>query len=79
MANTLQTINIHQPVTPPPPSPMPIIMAAPVSYEFRVMEYEKDGRITKVELQVKMNQHDQYGMLTLEGAWNAVERVRITE
>lgn len=76
----LSTITISPPPLPAPPPPLGIIIPTPLSYEFRVVEIEDaSGKVVKVELQVKVNQHDQYGNITLHGTWNPVERVRMKE
>jgi hypothetical protein len=76
---TLSTLSITQPLpmAVTPPAPPPIIFPAPLSYEFQVAEFIEDGKITKVELQMKVNQHDQYGNITINGTWNPVPRVQI--
>lgn len=56
----------------PPPMTFPI----PLSYEFRVVEYVDEGKIIKARMQVKINQHDQYGNITLTGHWEDVPRVQ---
>jgi hypothetical protein len=62
----------------PLPSPPPIIFPAPLSYEFQVVEHVDDsGKITKVALQVKCNQHDQYGCISVHGTWADVPRVQL--
>ena len=75
MSQTLSTLSITPPA---PPTPPPITIPAPLSYEFQVAEVvDENGTITKVELQVKINQHDQYGNIAINGTWNAVPRVKI--
>jgi hypothetical protein len=72
---TLSTISIQQPA---PNVPPPIIIPAPLSYEFQVAEFlDKDGKIIKVELQMKVNQHDQFGSISINGTWNPVPRVQV--
>lgn len=73
--NTLSTISISAPA---PVVAPPIIFPAPLTYEFQVVEsVDKDGKIAKVELQIKVNQHDQFGNVTINGVWNHVPRVQI--
>ena len=62
------------PQTPPAPS---ITMPEPISYEFQVVEYIEDDKITKVALQVKRNTHDQYGNIKIHGTWQDVPRVQM--
>ena len=54
-----------------------VMMAKPLSYRFRVAEYEKDGEIVKVGLQVQEWEHDNFGAPTLKSDWKDVERVRL--
>ena len=50
----------------------------PLSYEFQVVEYvDVDGKIVKVELQSKINKHDQNGNVINYGAWIPVPRVQL--
>jgi hypothetical protein len=55
-----------------------VIVAKPLSYEFRVAEYvnEKD-EVMKVGLQVAVFEHDNYGVRQLIQDYTDVERVRI--
>jgi hypothetical protein len=77
MSQTLSTMQVIPPA-PPVQQPMPITIPAPLSYEFQVAEYlDEDGKISKVELQMKVNQHDQYGNISIHGTWNPVPRVQI--
>ena len=78
--NSIPTISLYHPVPAQPPAPIappPTIMAAPLSYEFRVVEWIKDGEIKKVGLQVKCNQHDQYGNIQVHGTWTDVPREQL--
>lgn len=66
--------NIPQQVVPS----QSITMPYPLSYEFQVVEHvDQDNKITKVALQVKENQHDQYGNIVVHGTWNDVPRVQV--
>lgn len=70
---------IPQPAYSQPPQ-QSIIIPVPLGYEFRVVEWEDtNGKTTRVELQVKINEYDQYGNILLHGTWNPVERVRMKE
>ena len=73
------TANIPQVpyITPPPQPPSTFTMPDPISYEFQVVEYVEGGKITKVALQVKCNNHDQYGNITIHGTWNDVPRIQV--
>jgi hypothetical protein len=52
-------------------------MPDPMSYEFQVVEYIEDDKVTKVSLQVKRNTHDQYGNIKIAGMWLDVPRVQV--
>jgi len=65
-------LHYYQPPTPPPQNiPMPEKM------EVRVVEYTKNDRIAKVELQYRMHYFDQYGGLVNTSNWESVDRVKI--
>jgi hypothetical protein len=72
------TLHILQPLPSyPPPQPLPITFPTPLSYEFQVVEFvDANDKITKVTLQVKVNEHDQYGNVTLEGTWFDAPRIK---
>jgi hypothetical protein len=79
--NTLSLLTVAQPSILIPSTtvlPAPITLPAPLSYEFQVVEFVTDNKITKVELQMKVNQHNQHGDISLHGTWNPVPRVQIT-
>jgi hypothetical protein len=73
------TANIPQVpyITPPPPPAPTFIMPEPISYEFQVVEFIQDDKVTKVALQIKQNTHDQYGNIKTHGTWQDVPRVKI--
>lgn len=73
--STFVGIPPYVPAPSPPPSPT-ITLPDPISYEFRVVEYVKDGKIDKVALQVCMHTHDQYGNIKLHGSWQEVPRIQ---
>ena len=79
--NNIPTLQIYQPSppTPPtPPAPAPVTFPTPLSYDFQVVEHiDQNNKITRVGLQVKVNQHDQYGNITIHGNWNDVPRVQL--
>lgn len=59
--------------------PLPnVMMAKPLSYQFRVAEFIKEDKIEKVALQVQVWEHDNYGSPLLKQDWSTVERVQIT-
>jgi hypothetical protein len=63
--------------TPPAPTPPTFTMPEPISYEFQVVEYIENDKISKVALQVKQNTHDQYGNIKIHGIWHDVPRVQV--
>ena len=75
--STTQFSVLQQTTFSPPPPPIWITMPDPISYEFRVVEYMKDGKIDKVALQVCMHTHDQYGNIKLHGTWQGVPRIQL--
>jgi len=67
---------ITLPVAQPAPSTAPFVK--PVSYEFRVAEIlDEEGKIEKVQLQMQIWEHDEYGSGTVKQYWNAVPRIKI--
>jgi len=78
MTLTTNTFIVNQQTPFPPPSPSwSITMPEPISYEFLVAEYMKDGKIDKVALQMCKHTHDQYGNIKIQGFWQEVPRVQI--
>lgn len=76
----LPTMTVALPVPPPQPTPPAQIFTLPypVSYEFQVVEHVDDNdKVLRVALQVKQNQHDQWGNIFVHGTWNDVPRVKI--
>lgn len=55
----------------------PTVIPYPLSYQFRVVEWTKDGNPDGVELQVKQTSHDQHGNVVNEGLWNKVPRIKL--
>lgn len=74
---TLTTKQIY--VTSQPQPAMPVQFVKPLSYEFRVAEYTKDGKITKVRLQVQVTEHDEYGSGMVKEYWKDVERISLID
>lgn len=72
----LDTQTYNQPVPVPPP-PMALTIVKPVSYQFQVAEYEKDGVIVKVELQVQATTHDEFGNVINSSGFQPVPRVKV--
>jgi hypothetical protein len=71
--------SIHAPLSVPGGvQSLSTIVATPLSYQFRVIEWTKNGIATGgVELQVKLTTHDQYGKILNEGPWNKVPRIKM--
>ena len=67
----------YNPPTPVMPAPMPITVVKPVSYQFQVVEYMKDEKIVKVELQVQQTIHDERGNVMTSSGFTAVPRVQL--
>jgi hypothetical protein len=55
----------------------PTVVPYPLSYQFRVVEWHKDGQPDGVELQVKHTKHDQYGNIANESLWSKVPRIKL--
>jgi hypothetical protein len=67
---------INLPVPQLQPSTAPFVK--PVSYEFRVAEIlDEEGKIEKVQLQMQIWEHDEYGSGTVKQYWSAVPRIKI--
>ena len=77
--NQLATMSVMIPVTPQTPPPaQSLLLPYPISYEFQVVEHvDENDKVVKVALQVKQNQHDQYGNVFVHGTWNDVPRVKL--
>ena len=54
-----------------------VTVPKPLTYKFRVAEYENGGEVVKVGLQVQTWEHDNYGSAILKKDWTDVERVRL--
>ena len=68
----------HISVTAPTPVAQMIPFVKPVSYEFRVAEIlDIDGKIEKVQLQMQVWEHDEYGSGIVKQYWSAVPRIKI--
>ena len=53
-----------------------VMLAKPLSYEFRVVEHVKNGEIIKVGLQCQIWEHDNYGSGNVKQSWTDVVRVQ---
>jgi hypothetical protein len=56
---------------------MSISAAQAVSYQFQVVEYMKDDKIMKVELQVQATTHDAQGNVLHSSGFTAVPRITL--
>jgi len=75
----LETTSVYPP-TPPvvtPPAPPPITIVRQVSYQFQVVEYMKDDKIVKVELQAQATTHDEFGNILNSSGFKAVPRIQL--
>lgn len=70
------TTNIPQPTVMQPP-PVSMTFVKPVSYQFQVVEYEKDGAVVKVELQVQATTHDERGNVMYSSGFTPVPRIKL--
>lgn len=52
-------------------------MTKPVSYQFQVVEYMKDDKIVKVELQVQHTTHDEFGNVVFSSGFIPVPRIQL--
>jgi hypothetical protein len=65
-------------VAPSPPVSLPSMnIPLPEKMEIRVVEYTRGDKIVKVELQYRMWNYDEYGMIVDKTDWEPVERVKI--
>ena len=55
----------------------PMNIPLPEKMEIRVVEYTKGDKIAKVELQYRMWNFDEYGMIVDKTDWEPVERIKI--
>ena len=75
-ANKLETQS-YTPPQPIQPAPMPITIVKPVSYQFQVVEYMKDDKIVKVELQAQATTHDENGNIMYSSGFKPVPRIQL--
>jgi hypothetical protein len=75
-ANMLRSPRVKA-VTPPTIQPAPMNVPLPEKMEIRVVEYTKGDKIVRVELQYRMWNFDEYGMIVDKTDWEPVERVKI--
>ena len=65
-----------------PPTPQQPVLTLdfvkPLSYEFRVVEMvDSENKITKVNLQAQIWEHDEFGIGSIKRAWFEVPRVKM--
>jgi len=48
-----------------------------ITYQFQVVEYMKDGKVAKVEMQVQATTHDSYGNIASSSGFVAVPRIQL--
>lgn len=75
IAKTLETQTIS--VVPPTPMAVPQTFVKPLSYQFQVVEYMKDDKVVKVELQVQESIHDERGNFVRSSGFTAVPRIQL--
>jgi hypothetical protein len=75
-ANMLRNPRVKA-VTPPTIQLPQMNVPLPEKIEIRVVEYTKGDKIVKVELQYRMWNFDEYGMIVDKTDWEPVERVKI--
>ena len=61
----------------PPQTAQMATVVKPLSYQFQVVEYEKDNAVVKVELQVQETIHDERGNVIRSSGFVAVPRIRL--
>lgn len=72
----LDTQSFAIPLPPTPPQQYTTIVK-PITYQFQVVEYVKDGKIVKVELQVQATTHDEFGNVIVSSGFKAVPRIQL--
>lgn len=66
--------------TPPTPVAMPVDFVKPLSYEFRVAEVIDDnGKVEKVNLQMQVWEHDEFGYGVVKQFWHDVPRYKFNK
>ena len=70
----LKTLVITQPM---PMTPPPLLVPAPISYQFQVIEFVTDNKIVKVELQVQVTSHDVNGGIMSSSGFVAIPRIQM--
>lgn len=62
-----------------PAAPIPVDFVKPLSYEFRVVEYIKSEKVTKVCLQVQVWEHDEFGVGIVKQPFTDVDRIKLPD
>lgn len=76
VAQKLDTQTFALPAPSPPPQQYTSIVK-PITYQFQVVEYIKDDKVVKVELQVQATTHDEFGNVVLSTGFTAVPRIQL--
>ena len=72
----LDTQSYAIPLPPTPPQQYTTIVK-PITYQFQVVEYVKDDKIVKVELQVQATTHDEFGNVITSSGFKPVPRIQV--
>lgn len=77
--NTPQKLDTQTYALPTPPAPPTqyTTIVKPVTYQFQVVEYVKDDKIAKVELQVQATTHDEFGNVIFSSGFTPVPRIQL--
>jgi hypothetical protein len=75
--NMLKNPRVKTVAPPPQINPPSMNIPLPEKLEIRVVEYTRGDKIVKVELQYRMWNYDEYGMIVDSTNWEAVERIKI--
>lgn len=75
VSQTLETQTLS--VVPPAPMAVTQTVVKPISYQFQVVEYMKDDKVVKVELQVQQSIHDERGNHIRSSGFIPVPRVQV--
>lgn len=77
MVNTPAKLDTQSYSPPTPPALPPITIVKPITYQFQVVEYVKDDKVMKVELQVQATTHDENGNVMISSGFKPVPRVQL--
>ena len=74
MPVALGMVPINVPLAPSPP---PLYVPTPVTYQFQVIEFVTDNKIVKVELQVQTTTHKADGSIDRSSGFVAIPRIQM--